>query len=139
MMSLYTRAPSDSSSPECAAVRALCIRLVSPALLRQIVFMLGLSQTGNQGLKTVGSPWRCWSPTAVRWVAAVVSVAAATFVTLWLREAFQSTPNALFFCAIILSSRFGGLGPGLLAGVLSVLAIKYYSTPPLHTLALSIN
>ena len=101
--------------------------------------MLGLSQTGNQGLKTVGSPWRCWSPTAVRWVAAVVSVAAAAFVTLWLREAFQSTPNALFFCAIILSSRFGGLGPGLLAGVLSVLAIKYYSTPPLHTLAISIN
>jgi prepilin-type N-terminal cleavage/methylation domain-containing protein len=35
----------------------------------------------------------------------------AAFVTLWLREAFQSTPDALFFCAIILSSRFGGLGP----------------------------
>ena len=98
-----------------------------------------LSQTGNQGSETVGSPWRCWPPTAVRWVVAVLSVAAAAFVTLRLRATFQPTPNALFFCAIIFSSWFGGFGPGILAGVLSVLAIKYYCTPPLHTLAISIN
>ena len=101
--------------------------------------MLGLSQTGSQGSETVGWRWRVWPPRAVRWVVAVVSVAAAAFATLWLREAFQSTPNALFFCAIIFSSWFGGLGPGILAGVLSVLAIKYYGTPPLHTLAISTN
>jgi K+-sensing histidine kinase KdpD len=69
----------------------------------------------------------------------IVSVAAAGFVTHWLRKVFQPDPAALFFCAIIFSSWFGGLGPGLLASFLSILTIKYYFSPSLHTFAISLN
>jgi C4-dicarboxylate-specific signal transduction histidine kinase len=70
-----------------------------------------------------------------RWVAAVLSVASAAVITARLREFFQATPNSLFFCAIILASWLGGFGPGLLASVLSILAIKFFFTAPYHTLA----
>jgi hypothetical protein len=33
-------------------------------------------------------------------------------LTSGLRETYPGTPNALFFCAIILSGRYGGFGPG---------------------------
>jgi len=70
----------------------------------------------------------------VRYGVAVLSVAAALVLTGWLRRFFLTTPNALLFCAIILGGWFGGFGPGLLASILSVLAIKYYFTPPGHSL-----
>ncbi len=89
----------------------------------------------------------------VRWVLPVVSVAAATILTVWLRETFQPIPNAvvkvwlqenfhpipnaLFFCAIVFSSWFGGFRAGILAGLFAILAIKYYCALPLHTLAIS--
>jgi len=56
-----------------------------------------------------------------------------------LRETFRETPNALFFCAIILSGWYGGFGPGILASLLSILAIKYYLTPPVHSLAFAVG
>jgi C4-dicarboxylate-specific signal transduction histidine kinase len=59
-------------------------------------------------------------------------------VTGGLHEAFQGALlNALFFCAIILSGWYGGFGPGILATLLSIISIKYYLTPPFHTLALA--
>jgi len=54
-----------------------------------------------------------------------------------LRESFQGISNALFFCAIILSSWYGGFGPGILASFLSILAVRYYFTAPYHSFALS--
>jgi signal transduction histidine kinase len=80
------------------------------------------------------SSWRRRAGPLVRYSVSVVSVGAMLLLTGWLKEAFQGTPNALFFCAMILSGWFGGFGPGLLASVLSILAIKYYFTPPAHTL-----
>ena len=65
---------------------------------------------------------------------ALLSVWVILVVTGWLKEVFQGTPNAFFFCAIILSGWFGGVGPGILATTLSILAIKYYFTPPGGTL-----
>ena len=75
---------------------------------------------------------------AVRWWLSIVMVAAATLMTLWLRDVFQPNPTgpyhiALFFCAILFSSRLGGLGPGIFAALLSILPIKYYFSPPFHT------
>lgn len=75
----------------------------------------------------------------IRWGVAVASVALSAFATLWLRATFQPMPNALFFCAIIFSAWFGGVGPGILAGVLSVLAIRYFCTPPLHSWTVSVS
>jgi C4-dicarboxylate-specific signal transduction histidine kinase len=57
-------------------------------------------------------------------------------VTVRLKESFQGTPNALFFCATILSAWYGGFGPGILASLLSALTVEYYLTPSTHGLAL---
>src|SRR5438477_4677447 len=79
------------------------------------------------------------TPTSVflRYGLAVLSVVAALFIKELLRTYFDPTPNSLFFCAVVLSSWLGGLGPGLLASSLSVGLIDYHFTSPYSTLELS--
>ena len=43
--------------------------------------------------------------------------------------------STIFFCAVLLSSWYGGLLPGLFAAALSCLALDYYFIPPIHSLA----
>jgi PAS domain S-box-containing protein len=74
---------------------------------------------------------------SLRYGLAVLSVAAALAGTQLLRVYFEAAPNALFFGAIVLSSWLGGMGPGLLASLLSVLVIDYRFTDPHHILATS--
>jgi signal transduction histidine kinase len=69
----------------------------------------------------------------IRYAVATASVGVALMLTDRLRETFQGTPNSLFFCAIILSGWYGGFGSGILASLLSVLAIKLFITPPPFT------
>src|SRR5215475_5639763 len=69
-----------------------------------------------------------------RYVLAVVCVTAALFITRALEQYTDITP--LFYAAIVVSAWFGGRGPGLLAVVLSELAIDYYLVPPLYTFGL---
>jgi C4-dicarboxylate-specific signal transduction histidine kinase len=69
-----------------------------------------------------------------RYGVAVVAVAAALVLTSWLEQYTDITP--LFYGAIVVSAWFGGMGPGLLAVVLSELAIDYFLVPPLYTLGL---
>ena len=76
-------------------------------------------------------------PVVLGYGLALLSVVAAFSITRLLKTYFESTPNALFFCAIVLSSWFGGLGPGLLAGLLSAGVINYYFLFPLHTLGVN--
>ena len=73
----------------------------------------------------------------LRYGLAVLSVAAALSITQLLRTYFEPTPNSLFFCAIVVSSWFGGLGPGLLSGLLSVGVIDYYFIFPRYTLGVT--
>ncbi len=101
--------------------------------------MIDLSTTGNRGLEQTRSPREFWWQGALRWVVAVVSVGTATLTVELLGQTFQPSPNALFFCAVIFSAWFGGLGPGLLSAFLSALAVKYFDAPPLHTLTISVN
>ena len=61
-------------------------------------------------------------------------VAVALLVTRALLEYTDITP--LFYAAIVVSAWFGGRGPGLVAVVLSGLAIDYYFVPPLYTFGL---
>jgi C4-dicarboxylate-specific signal transduction histidine kinase len=77
-------------------------------------------------------------PAVAGYGVAILSVGAAVTITLLSKEVFQSTPNALFFCAIIFASWLGGFGPGILASVLSTLSVKFYFTPPFHTLAITL-
>lgn len=64
----------------------------------------------------------------------VITVAAALVLTVWLEHYTDITP--LFYAAIVVSAWFGGRGPGLLAVVLSELAIDYYFVPPYYSLRL---
>src|SRR5215217_9369408 len=69
-----------------------------------------------------------------RYGLAVISVAAALVLTIWLEHFTDHTP--LFYAAIVISAWLGGMGPGLLAVVLSELAIDYYLVKPLYSLGL---
>src|SRR4026207_1399320 len=69
-----------------------------------------------------------------RYGLAVISVAAALVLTIWLEQYTDITP--LFYAAIVVSAWFGGMGPGLIAVVLAALSIDYYLVAPLYTLGL---
>lgn len=69
-----------------------------------------------------------------RYGLAVVAVAAALLITRSLERYTDITP--LFYAAIVVTAWFGGMGPGLVAVVLSEFAIDYYLVPPLYTLGL---
>jgi len=69
-----------------------------------------------------------------RYGLAVINVAVALVLTIWLEKYTDITP--LFYAAIVVSAWFGGMGPGLLAVVLSELAIDYYFVAPFYSLRL---
>jgi C4-dicarboxylate-specific signal transduction histidine kinase len=69
-----------------------------------------------------------------RYVLAVGAVGAALVITRLLEPYTDITP--LFYAAIVVSAWFGGMGPGLLAVVLSELAIDYYFVKPIYSLGL---
>jgi len=72
----------------------------------------------------------------IRYAAAAILVFGTVMLTDRLKEMFQGTPNALFFCATILSAWYGGFGPGILASLLSALAVEFYLPPSTRSLAL---
>jgi K+-sensing histidine kinase KdpD len=65
---------------------------------------------------------------------AVFSVGAALVISQWPALHLEAAPVSLFLCAVVLSAWFGGVGPGLLATALSVLAFDYYFLPPMYSL-----
>jgi C4-dicarboxylate-specific signal transduction histidine kinase len=65
---------------------------------------------------------------------AVLSVAAALIISRWPALHLEAAPVSLFLCAVMLSAWFGGVGPGLLATVLSALAFYYCFLPPIYSL-----
>jgi C4-dicarboxylate-specific signal transduction histidine kinase len=67
---------------------------------------------------------------------AVLSVAAALTASRLPAIHLQDAPVSLFLCAVMLSAWFGGVGPGLVATVLSALAFNYYFLLPIHSLGL---
>jgi K+-sensing histidine kinase KdpD len=71
--------------------------------------------------------------TFLRYGVAVASVLVALLLTRVLAWYFESFRTPLFFSAIMLSTWFGGFIPGMVATLLSVLALKYYYMPPLYS------
>jgi PAS domain S-box-containing protein len=74
----------------------------------------------------------------LRYGVAVLLVIIMLIIALWMKAeiGLQSTPVAtLFLCAIMFSSWFGGIRPGLLAIALSLLVFMYYFATPLYSLA----
>jgi signal transduction histidine kinase len=65
-----------------------------------------------------------------RYATSLCSVAAALGLTLSARPWFESTAYALFLAAVMFSSWFGGLTPGLIVILLSVVSLDRYFSPP---------
>ena len=71
-------------------------------------------------------------PVASRYGLAVSSVAVALLLVLLPPTDLLFSP--VFFLAIMVSAWFGGIGPGLLAALLSTSAIDYFFLPPFYSL-----
>lgn len=80
--------------------------------------------------------WRHRCPGPVRLLIAVLLVGCAWGITFGLRHLIDapSFQTPFFVCAIVLSSWIGGAGPGIMATVLSILAIEYSFTEPKYTI-----
>ena len=73
--------------------------------------------------KIVSRVWqRVW-----RYGLALISCAAALVIA-----QPNDAPSSCFFIAVVLSSLYGGRGPGILAGGISILAFVYFFLPPAH-------
>ena len=77
-------------------------------------------------------------PRLLRFALAPSSVAVALITSLFVRRVFHiSHPLAWFLAAILATVWYGGLGPGLIALILSMLAVAYFILPPLHSFSIA--
>ncbi len=72
-----------------------------------------------------------------RYGVAVLATALITALTIALQPFLRNGVMALFFGSVMISAWYGGLGPGLLASLLSVLASQYFFFPPIYSLKVS--
>ncbi len=72
---------------------------------------------------------------AWRYGVAVLSTGLTTGATILLHQYLSHGVMALLMASVMISVWFGGLGPGLLASILSVLASQYFFFPPIYSLA----
>jgi len=75
-------------------------------------------------------------PAGLDYAVAVLATAAALGLTRLLWSVVHSNPLLLFFGAIVLAAWAGGLGPSLVATVLSVLTADYFLVEPRYSLDL---
>jgi PAS domain S-box-containing protein len=76
------------------------------------------------------------------YVVALLSVILMLSIALWMKQelGLQSTPVvALFLSAVMLSAWFAGIGPGLLALALCLLAFKFYFATPIYSFIVDIR
>src|SRR6266403_770051 len=64
---------------------------------------------------------------------AILSVTIALILTQWPALHLQEAPLSLCVFAVMFTAWVGGVGPGLLATSLSILAFYYYSLSPMHS------
>jgi PAS domain S-box-containing protein len=81
------------------------------------------------------SPRSLWAQYGV----AIASVLIALTLSLVFRTFFEENPFLLFWGAIAITSWYGGLGPSLLAVVLSTLVSSYFLMPPYNAFVLNAN
>src|SRR6267154_3343942 len=76
----------------------------------------------------------------VSYAVAALGVTAAVIANHLLETSLHASPTLfLFLCAIIFAAWFGGVGPGLAATALSVLAFDYFFLPPIHSFNLMLS
>ena len=80
-----------------------------------------------------------WLPSAVlRYGLAVFCVVGALLVSQLVQHLVDAPPWYEFLAVVLISTWVGGLGPGILAVLLSTLTIAYFFVPPLHTFSLDV-
>jgi len=91
--------------------------------------------TADQGVGRRFTADETARPLSVRYGVALLAVAVATLLRLGLNLLWdERLPYLVFFPAVLVSALWGGLGPGLLALVLSALATAYFVLPPSYSL-----
>lgn len=70
-----------------------------------------------------------------RYGVAVVSTGLITVLTILVQPYLKHGVMAIFFASVMVSAWTGGLGPGLVASTLSVLACCYFFFPPIYSFA----
>lgn len=70
-----------------------------------------------------------WRTTLTRYLGAVVVIALATVLRFWFDEPLAGGGFMFFFAAVIVASWFGGLGPSLVALILSMLVCEQFFEP----------
>ncbi|MFZ0712283.1 MAG: efflux RND transporter permease subunit [Terrimicrobiaceae bacterium] len=72
---------------------------------------------------------------AIRYTVAVLLVGAALVTTIALRKSFHAAyyQTPFFFCAIVLSSWFGGFGSGICSTLLSIFVFDLFFAQPLYS------
>lgn len=74
---------------------------------------------------------------ALSYAVAALVVAAALVANLLLETYLQASPTLfLFLCSIIFATWFGGVGPGLAATAMSILAFDYFFLAPIYSVDL---
>jgi len=73
------------------------------------------------------------------YASALVTVTLATGITLSLRPWMGGSVSILFFPAVIVPALFGGLGPALVAAVLSTASMAYFFIEPLYVWQVGID
>ena len=78
-----------------------------------------------------------WARAALRYVFALIMVALAILVRQWLINSYASMPLFItFYPTILFVASIAGGGPGILATLLSVLAVTYWYIPPYGSFAI---
>ena len=72
-------------------------------------------------------------PFVVRYGIAIASVGLALLINLSL-DKLEQLPSVVFLAAVLVSSWYAGLGPGLMATVLSTLALDFFFLPDFYSL-----
>jgi PAS domain S-box-containing protein len=79
--------------------------------------------------------WPSVPGTILYYVIAVLAVAAAVIAGMLVDRFLQIAPFvSLFLCAVLVAAWLGGVGPGVLATALSILAFQYFFIPPIYSI-----
>jgi two-component system sensor histidine kinase KdpD len=85
-------------------------------------------------LAGVPPPQRPAAGSVQAYAGAIAMVAASTAVGLWMAPRWGTAAvDMIYLPAVLAAAALSGLGPGLVAGVLSALAYNYFFTAPVHT------
>jgi PAS domain S-box-containing protein len=93
-----------------------------------------MSEANSEFLKGRRERWTILPTQLLHYGVALLCVALAVGTNLLFNPYIAPTLTPPFFAAVMVSAWYGGLGPGLLATVLSTLAINYFWVEPLYSL-----